>query len=181
MVSLNPFKKKHQEVDPQTQGIILASVLQSEGMRAQPEEQFKADQGTNWELLHDEDLEALLNYKMYRWAMIDGKPERIGIDNNWAALRVFVSHLFATSVIISPRELNMIKLNIDSIIQRIKLQMRRDEYTLDEANLLDSIRSLVWMRLGNACNGNLTKYLKTTLKGLSVSTQFNPKPERSNE
>lgn len=155
--------------DPEYSKALGLAYTQGQGQKPLSEQEWREQLGINYELLHDEFIEAMLQARCYKPGRIvkikdDGGNEREIIvpelDRDMAALRTLMSHLNRTSFITS-EEGELIKLYMERTIIGIEMKMDEDDYDLGEGNLLDAINVLIRLAVDDAVEGRKAKLIKT--------------------
>jgi len=165
------------------QALILAHVSGEASKTSESEANRRLELETNFEILHDLDVEAMLTDMMYDklyWVDStekdaqnpDGKVHvaRGELNYDMASLRMLWSQVNRASFL-SPKEANMIKIKVRNIMRRIKLQSRPDEYSLGKVNFLKAIEIQLYIMLNCAIEGRTARLLKMSSKATSLNVE----------
>lgn len=147
--------------------ILLTTSHAELQQRGETERAWRQELGTNYELLHDDDIEDLLKRAMYKDVVVYNKEQKryeliqgAEIDHDFAALRVIVSHLNRGSFI-TQADAEVMRWEVSAMLRRIKMQMRPDTYNLSVSNFLSSFRVFAEFLLSDAIEGRKAKLVKT--------------------
>jgi hypothetical protein len=183
-----PFNRifnRGEKLSPEMKSAMVIAHLQSEASRGvETNEQILREQlGTNYEMLHDPDVEALLTEEVYQklyWVDETQKsPEsplgkvhvaKGDINFDMAALRLLYSQVNRSSFI-SPHEALIIKIKLRNIMRRIKLQTRPDQYSLGFVNFLKAVEINMMFLLNDAIEGRKARLLKTSPRVTTLAVE----------
>lgn len=164
MVSLNPLNWfRGNKLDPEYMKALSMQVAAGESKQSMSDIEYKKLLLIDRELIHDDFIEKLLESKAYVPYQVknNGKTEnRYMIDWNMVALRFVYSHLNRTSFI-TKEEAELVKLYVESIMIRIKMQTKEHEYDLGQGNVLDALDVLARLSVDDSIDGRKARLLKT--------------------
>lgn len=179
----NLLHRNDNRMENEIRNAAVLSTVAGEAQKPDSEIQWREQLGTNYELLHDDAIEQMLEEEMYEKALVHdattGKWQvvRTGkINYNIAALRTIVSHIIRSSFI-SRDEAIDIELDVEAIIKRIILQCSPDAYNMGLSNWLESIRIWVHIALHDSIDGCKAKLTKTVPRVTQVEVHSGQKPK----
>jgi len=168
---LNFFRRGNGQKNKVKEDATLVA-LQGEMGRPFTEEEWRSLLRIDYELLHDDALENLLENQMYSEVTVknhDGTEEKqVLVNYDIAALRTLITHLNRTSFI-PPSEAELIKLYMEAAIVTIEMQMPEDAYNLGIGNFLDALDVFVRLMVNDAINGRKAKLIKTIPRATTIS------------
>lgn len=157
--------------------VMIAHGLNQAANRTDDDVAWKEQQGTNYELLHDDPVEEVLNEMMYERAVIlnekTGQYEvikRANIDLNMVGLRLTTSHLNRASFN-SIKDVEILKCKQRAMTKLVKMQMRPDTFTLGMSTFLSGVEFTTEIGLNDSVEGKKAKLLKTIPRVTSVEVQ----------
>lgn len=168
----------HKEALPQpTKDAMVLAGLTTASQRNDDDVAWKEQQGTNYELLHDDSVEAVLNEMMYKSAVVfneeTGKYEVVkhaDVDLNMVGLRLTASHVNRASFN-DRKDAEILKTKNRAMSKLIKMQMRPDTFSLGMTTFLTGVEYYNEIALNDSIEGRKAKLLKTIPKVTSVEVQ----------
>lgn len=163
---------------------MVISGLQS-ATRTDDDVAWKEQQGTNYELIHDDPLEEVLNELMYEKAVVWNKEKgewqvikKAQLDLNMVGLRMVASHVNRCSFN-SQKDIEVLKPKMRAMTKLVKMQMRPDTFTLGMSTFLAGFEYQTNIALNDSVDGKKPKLLKTIPKitSVEVSTGEIQKPK----
>lgn len=181
MVTLNPIKAivgvfNRQEA---SQPVKEAMLMHGLGAATKNDDDvaWKEQQGTNYELLHDDPLEEVLNAMMYKSAVVLNPQtnqyevvKRAELDLNMVGLRLTTSHINRASFN-DERDIEILKTKNRAMSKLIKMQMRPDTFSLGMTTFLTGVEYANEIALNDSKDGKKAKLLKTIPRVTSVEVQ----------
>jgi hypothetical protein len=179
------FFRKGDKISPEMQQAIALSTIQNETGKGDPDADWKQELGTNYEILHDQDVERMLNEEVYDKILyqdpddldeVTKEPKwKVGkgyLNTNMAALRMSLSHTMACAFI-TQKKANILEIKQRAMFKRIKLQTRPDLYDLGMVNLLKACEIRGIVQLQNSIEGRMAKLLKTIPRVSQIEVRSN--------
>jgi hypothetical protein len=167
----NIFHRGEQKMNDEMRRAVLLNAAAGEAtQKSDADVMWQQQLGTNYELLHDDGVEDLLNEAMFKKAVVYNQVTqkweviaKAQLDFDMAALRILISPVNRASFL-SPKEAEAMKYKIRAILKRIKMQMNPDHYNLGVSNFLKSIEIYTEFALNDAMDGRKAKLTKTIPK-----------------
>lgn len=163
----NPFSWGKGKGDPEFNKALTMAAAGATAKQGIGDLEYKKLLLIDRELIHDDFIEQLLErkaYVPYQVKVKDGNSEknetRYMIDWNMVALRFVYSHLNRTSFI-TKEEAELVKLYVESIMIRIKMQTKEHEFDLGQGNVLDALDVLARLSVDDSIDGRKARLLKT--------------------
>lgn len=166
----NRFFGGDKGLSPEAKAQIYGQMAAAEGGRTDTESQWRQQLDINYELLHDDGLEKLMEDAMYESVVATTKDvngvettkvyPHARINFNMAALREVGSHVNRASFLTKEQAV-LTRIKLRCIMKRIKITMRPDQYNLGLSNFLHGYSIWIDFLLSDAEDGRKAKLLKT--------------------
>ncbi len=162
---------------------IILNGVNAAANRTDDDVAWKEQQGTNYELLHDDPLEEVLNEMMYDRAVVFDKTKndyvvvkRAKINLNMVGLRLASSHVNRTSFN-DKQDVEMLKCDLRAMTKLVKMQSPPDTFSLGMSTFLMGAEYYDTIGLNDSVDGKKAKLLKTIprVNTVEVSTGELPK------
>lgn len=143
--------------------------------KSEAEQNWQNILGSNYELVHDDDIEKLLSDLMYyRKVVKDSQGNEVvinvGVNENMASLRLILSNLNRCAFL-QPSEYPIMKLKLRNMVRYAKLQMNPQQYNLGTANFFRAVGINFTFLLNDALGGRKATLLKTSPQVTSVEVK----------
>jgi hypothetical protein len=173
---LSGLFNRQQLPSPMKDALTLNALNQAAG-RTDDDVAWKEQQGTNYELLHDDPLEEVLNGMMYERAIVWNEKEnayqiipRANVDLNMLGLRLTASHVNRASFN-SATDVEIAKCELRAMTKLVKMQCRPDTFSLGMSTFLTGVEYYNTISLNDSVDGKKAKLLKTIPRVTSVEVQ----------
>lgn len=168
--------------NPVKEAMIINSAAQA-ASRTDDDVAWKEQQGTNYELIHDDPMEAVLNEMMHDRAIVynEEKKEYQVIANalpnlNMIGLRMVASHVNRCSFN-EKSDVAILKPKLRAMTKLVKMQMRPDTFNLGMSTFLAGFEYANIIALNDSVEGKKSKLLKTIPKITSVEVSAGELPK----
>jgi hypothetical protein len=167
---------RQQAPSPIRDAMVLSGLNQANS-RTDDDVAWKEQQGTNYELIHDDPLEEVLNDLMYESAVAQDPAtkqwiviKRAQINLNMVGLRMVASHVNRCSFN-DRKDIEVLKPKMRAMTKLVKMQMRPDTFTLGMSTFIAGFEYATNIALNDSVDGKKAKLLKTIPKITSVEVQ----------
>jgi hypothetical protein len=184
------FNRNKDRLPDSVRDAVTAATVASETRKSDDDINFKQNAATNYELLHDDGIEALLEKMMYRPAIVKDKdnPNGLGIrieskgeiDFLVAAIRLLYSHLNRASFLGGEQAIRL-RIWLRYIMRRIKNQMRPDTYNAGIGIFLKAMEVELNIMISDAEEGRKPKLLKTIPRISTIQVETGGIPKKQSE